>query len=152
LSEIQDLQSRLQELAIRDSLTGLYNRRYLMETLDRELSRAARDRVPLSLVMIDIDHFKQVNDQFGHKAGDMVLQALSILFSSKTRRMDIACRYGGDEFFVVLPGANLDCACKRAEEWRSEFEELRIHYGDLPVGTTFSAGVAEFHVHGETME
>ena len=152
LNEIQNLQSRLQEQAIRDSLTSLFNRRYLMEMLDRELARATRDRIPVSLVMIDIDHFKQVNDQYGHKAGDLVLQALSILFSSKIRRMDIACRYGGDEFFVVLPGASLDCACKRADEWRSEFEKLHINYGDQLVGATFSAGAAEFPVHGETVE
>jgi len=152
LAEIRDLQGRLREQAVRDSLTGLFNRRYLVEMLDRELARAARERTPISLVMIDIDHFKLVNDRFGHKAGDLVLQALGVLFARYTRRSDIACRFGGEEFILVFPCSNLENASKRAEELRQEFENLTIHHEGHLVKSTFSAGVAEFPLHGSKGE
>jgi diguanylate cyclase (GGDEF)-like protein len=152
LAEIRDLQDQLQEQAVRDSLTGLYNRRYLVEMLERELVRAGREKTPVSLVMIDIDNFKQVNDHYGHKAGDLMLQALGVLFTNYTRRSDIACRFGGEEFILVLPSSTLENACKRAEELRQEFENLRIHYEGRLVKATFSAGVAEFPIHGSKEE
>jgi diguanylate cyclase (GGDEF)-like protein len=152
LVEIRDLQERLQEQAIRDSLTGLFNRRYLVDILERELARSAREKNPVSLVMIDIDHFKLVNDQFGHKAGDLVLQALGVLFTRYTRRSDIACRFGGEEFILVLPNSTLENACKRADELRMEFEELCIHHEGREIRATFSAGVAEFPANGKTEE
>ncbi len=148
IAEIRDLQERLQEQAVRDSLTGLFNRRYLVEMLERELARSTREKTPVSLVMIDIDHFKQVNDSFGHKAGDLILQALGVLFTRYTRRSDIACRIGGEEFILVLPCSNLENACKRAEELRQDFEKLCIHFEGREVRATFSAGVAEYPVHG----
>jgi diguanylate cyclase (GGDEF)-like protein/PAS domain S-box-containing protein len=152
LVEIRDLQERLQEQAVRDSLTGLFNRRYLVDMLERELARAARETNPVSLVMIDIDHFKQVNDRFGHKAGDLVLQALSVLFTRFTRRSDIACRFGGEEFMLVLPCSTQENACKRAEELRAEFEKLSVHRDGHIIKATFSAGVAEFPRDGSTEE
>ncbi|MBL8057167.1 MAG: diguanylate cyclase, partial [Anaerolineales bacterium] len=97
LAQIRDLQDQLREQAVRDPLTGLYNRRYLEETLPREAARAAREREPLSLIFIDIDRFKGVNDVFGHAAGDRVLQALGTFLVSHTRGVDIVCRYGGEE-------------------------------------------------------
>jgi diguanylate cyclase (GGDEF)-like protein len=148
LVEIRDLQEQLQEQAVRDSLTGLYNRRYLVEMLERELARAARDKTPICLVMIDIDNFKQVNDRFGHKAGDLVLQALGVLFTHFTRRSDIACRFGGEEFILVFPCSTLENSVKRTEELRQEFENLSIHHEGRLVKATFSAGVAEYPAHG----
>ena len=103
LVEIEKLQEQLQEQAIRDYLTGLYNRRYLQENLEREMLRAQRDSSPLSLVLMDLDHFKRCNDTYGHKGGDLVLQALAGLLTERTRKQDIVCRYGGEEFLVVLP-------------------------------------------------
>ncbi|HET8707939.1 MAG TPA: diguanylate cyclase, partial [Pseudomonadales bacterium] len=103
---IEELHAELREQAIRDPLTGLYNRRYLTETLGRELARTRREKSMLSIVMLDIDHFKKVNDNFGHQAGDQFLMRISKEISSRARSSDIICRYGGEEILLVLPGAN----------------------------------------------
>jgi diguanylate cyclase (GGDEF)-like protein/PAS domain S-box-containing protein len=150
LSENQALQARLRDLAVRDSLTGLFNRRYMEETLKRELSRAARDRTALSLVMIDIDRFKTLNDTYGHQAGDRVLKELAALLQSQMRGEDIACRYGGEEFVAILPGASLRDAAQRAESWRRAFMALRIPYEEQLLGCTLSMGIAEYPRHGLT--
>lgn len=152
LEQIQELQARLREEAIRDPLTGLYNRRYLEETLRRELSRAAREHYPVSLVMIDLDNFKTFNDTYGHEAGDRMLQALSAQLQAHTRAGDIVCRYGGEEFLITLLGISLDAACERAEEWRAAFAETVIPYGDVQLRGTLSLGVATFPDHGDTIE
>jgi diguanylate cyclase (GGDEF)-like protein len=152
LSEIEALQNKLKEQAIRDYLTGLYNRRYLQEHLENELRRAQRSSQPLSLVMMDLDHFKDCNDTYGHKAGDLVLKALAEMLTDRTRKQDIVCRYGGEEFLVVLPNTHLNVARERAEEWRGEFQNLVIEMGDLEIKTTLSAGLACYPLDGDTIE
>ncbi len=152
LAEIEALQVKLREQAIRDPLTGLFNRRYLEETLARELVRATRGNLPLSIVMMDIDHFKKFNDTYGHKAGDEMLQALGELLRAQTRGSDVACRYGGEEFVAVLPSATLSAAQQRAEQWRSLFEALRVPHHGEELRSTLSLGVAMFPIHATTSE
>lgn len=143
--EIEGLRQKLHEQAIRDPLTGLFNRRYLDETLARECARAARDRSTLSVVLIDVDNFKQVNDTAGHAEGDLILRSIGQLLSTAIRQSDFACRFGGDEFLILLPGAPLDMAQKRAEEWRRSFVESQESDRErsLRQATTLSLGVAE---------
>jgi diguanylate cyclase (GGDEF)-like protein/PAS domain S-box-containing protein len=141
LLEIEGLHERLRDQATRDSLTGLFNRRYLDETLERELARACREKTPLSVIMLDIDDFKVFNDTYGHKAGDDLLKALGGILQALTRAGDIACRYGGDEFVIVLPGASVENALQRAEQWRLSFAEIAITCKGREVHATFSAGV-----------
>ena len=147
-AEITELQIRLQEQAIRDPLTGLYNRRYLDETLPRELSRAKRDGYPLSLIMVDLDHFKQVNDTYGHPAGDTVLRALAEILRHGAREGDVPCRYGGEEFIVALPRMPLAMARERAEHWRAAIAGSFVRHGELEIRVTLSAGIATFPEHG----
>ena len=149
LEEVESLQAQLREQAIRDALTGLYNRRYLNEMLEREFSRAARRQMHVSLIMLDIDHFKSFNDQYGHEVGDRMLQELGRLLLKKARREDIPCRYGGEEFAVVLWGAELDAAQHKAEQWRQAFSELRVLHQGIMLHATLSAGVAAYPEHGE---
>jgi diguanylate cyclase (GGDEF)-like protein len=147
LAEIEALQARLREQAVRDALTGLFNRRYLTETLQRELSRCAREERPLSVVMLDVDHFKALNDASGHEAGDRVLQALSEILSEQIRHEDVACRYGGEEFVMVLPGATAASAMARAESWREAVLSLTLDHQGAMLGVTVSMGVAESPTH-----
>jgi len=150
--EMEDLQAKLKEQAIRDPLTGLFNRRYLEATIGRELARASREGFPIGVVMIDIDFFKQANDSHGHKVGDLVLQALGNLLLSRIRAEDIACRYGGDEFLLLLPKASRATTTERAEQWRIDFEALRTVDGEKVPQTTISLGVAAYPMDGITME
>jgi len=150
LEEIQFLQERLKEEAIRDPLTNLYNRRLLEETLRRELARAERGAGCLSIAMIDLDHFKDVNDKYGHQLGDEVLKTLADLITSQIRAGDIACRYGGEEFIVILPDAPLQSALERVEGWRKMFAEIEFTTPSGPINLTFSAGVASYPEHGIT--
>ena len=150
LKEIQSLQERLKEQAVRDSLTGLYNRHYLEETLERELAKAERQQQPVGFAMIDIDSFKNINDAYGHEAGDFLLQALSNLLRSTIRTGDIACRYGGEEYVMVLPGASRDIILQRAETWRSLVEKIRVPYQDKLLQVTISIGVAVYPEAGAT--
>ncbi len=152
LAEIQRLQDNLRQQAIRDSLTGLFNRRYLEETLERELSRASRKKYPLSLLMLDIDHFKKVNDTFGHAAGDDVLQLLGNHLLLDTRKLDIACRFGGEEFVLVLAETDADAALKRAEEWRTAIEKMNVVYAANTIHITASIGIAVFPQHAANMK
>ena len=147
LAEIEELQGRLQDQAVRDALTGLFNRRYLGETLERELARSTREGRPLSLVLLDVDRFKALNDAHGHAAGDQVLQALGRLLAEQSRQGDVACRHGGDEFVVLLPGAPADAARARAELWREAFAALRLPFAGGPLSATLSLGVAGFPAH-----
>lgn len=150
IEEIGRLQVALQELAVRDSLTGLYNRRYLDETLEREVSRARREGIPLSLVMLDIDYFKRVNDGYGHQVGDEVLRVLATTLSADIRAEDVACRYGGEEFLILLPNMPLEAAVQRAEAWRAAVERLSIAHGDFRLAFTISLGVSAYPDHGKT--
>ncbi len=138
----------LHEEAIRDPLTGLFNRRYLHETLARELAHVTRSGVPVSLVVLDIDHFKLLNDTYGHDAGDDMLRALATMLSSITRGSDMACRYGGEEFVMVLPEAGLEATLGRVEQWRQAFAALRVRHGSVEMTSSFSAGVAVAPFHG----
>lgn len=148
LQEIRSLQSRLEELAIRDGLTGLYNRRYLDDALERELARAQREGHPVSIALIDLDNFKQLNDTYGHQAGDAVLRALSTLLSEQVRSSDIACRWGGEEFVLVLPNMPLSSAAERADGWRMRFGEAGVRFGEFTLRTTLSVGLAAYPDQG----
>lgn len=150
IEEIGRLQVALQELAVRDSLTGLYNRRYLDETLEREVSRARREGNPLSLVMLDIDYFKRVNDTYGHQVGDEALRMLAKTLLSDVRTEDVACRYGGEEFLILLPNMPLETAIQRAEAWREAIEGLSVVLGNFHITFTISLGVAAYPEHGKT--
>jgi diguanylate cyclase (GGDEF)-like protein/PAS domain S-box-containing protein len=143
----------LQEQTIRDPLTGLHNRRYLDEALSRELQRAERHNQSISIIMIDVDHFKRFNDTYGHDAGDMLLQAVSTFLQHNTRGEDTVCRYGGEEFTLVLPGTSHEDARQRAEELRAGIQALVVtHQGQTLDGITASLGIAIFPTHGITAD
>jgi diguanylate cyclase (GGDEF)-like protein/PAS domain S-box-containing protein len=147
------LREILQNQAIRDPLTGLYNRRYLEETMDRELHRSRRLKAPLGVVMMDLDHFKDFNDSLGHGAGDALLSALAHVITAGIRTEDIACRYGGEEFLLVMPGASLETTRERAEHVRQAVKALQVKYqGRLLKSATISLGVAIFPDHGVTAD
>ena len=153
LSEIRLLQTELKRQAIRDPLTNLYNRRYLEEFLENEISKASREETSLSVLMLDIDFFKAFNDTYGHRAGDAVLKKLGELFLTQTRTGgDIACRYGGEEFVIVLTNTSLKDAVCRAEQFRISFEAMKISVGEDELSATLSIGVAAFPEHGLTGE
>jgi diguanylate cyclase (GGDEF)-like protein/PAS domain S-box-containing protein len=145
------LRDALRELALRDGLTGLYNRRYLDDVLNRELHRAERSGKPVSIVMIDIDHFKQFNDKYGHDAGDFVLSAVARAIMKCIRPSDIACRYGGEELAVVLSEADGECAVERAEKLRLAIRDTNLtHLGQTLPAPTASFGVAVYPANGTT--
>ncbi len=147
------LRETLRTLSIRDPLTGLFNRRYLEESLVRELHRAARSDKPLSVIMIDVDHFKRFNDQFGHEAGDLVLRTFAEIIQQHIRKSDMACRLVGEELVVVLPDAGLDVASARAEALRQAIHDLQLRYQNKPLGSvTASFGVAVYPDHAVTSE
>ena len=135
--------NRAHNLSMRDPLTGLYNRRYVEETMNRELSRARRGNHSVGVIVLDIDHFKKLNDTHGHDAGDHVLVRMGQLLRSATRGSDIPCRFGGEEFGVILPGADLQIARERAESIRTTFAGMKFDFEGLEAGPfTLSAGVA----------
>ena len=150
LAQIRALKTRLEDQAIRDPLTGLYNRRYLDDALERELVRAQREGYPVSLVLLDIDHFKKLNDSHGHPAGDAVLVALAHSLRDQVRAGDLACRWGGEEFALVLPNMPLAAAQARAESLRTRFAARRTATGGISLAATLSAGVAACPDHGAT--
>ena len=149
MSAIQALQSDLREQAIRDPLTKLHNRHYLEETLDRELSRAIRERYPVTFMLLDIDRFKHVNDTYGHAAGDFVLREVADHLSEFTRTGDIVCRYGGEEFLVVFPNTKEQDAFFIADRLRASIQESPIYADRNMIAITISAGISEFPTHGQ---
>jgi diguanylate cyclase (GGDEF)-like protein/PAS domain S-box-containing protein len=152
LNLVTELKDLLREQVVRDTLTGLHNRRYLYEVLPGEFSRAQREGSPISFIMMDIDHFKSVNDRYGHAAGDEVLKAVGQLLTRHTRGSDIACRYGGEEFLLVMFGTNLDVAVKRAEQFRLECASEILGHMDRKISVTISLGVAVYPEHGEILD
>jgi diguanylate cyclase (GGDEF)-like protein len=147
------LRETLRIQSIRDPLTGLFNRRYLDETFEREIRRAARAEILIGVVIFDIDHFKTFNDTFGHEAGDLVLREVGPLIKERLRGDDIACRYGGEEFVLVLPGITLEATRLRAEALREAVKRLRLSLRDQPLSqVSLSLGVAMYPASGQTAE
>jgi diguanylate cyclase (GGDEF)-like protein/PAS domain S-box-containing protein len=143
------LREKLREQAVQDPLTGLFNRRHLEDSLVRELHRAQRNNSSVCLAMLDLDRFKQFNDSFGHHAGDALLCALAQLLRQHVRDSDIVCRYGGEEFVVVLPDSSMASTLERLEQIRGLVKELQTRYGQQLLGpVTISAGVADAQDHG----
>src|SRR5437867_149407 len=147
------LRDTLRNQSIRDPLTGLFNRRYMEETLEREVRRAERGHHQVGVMMLDIDHFKEFNDTFGHEAGDMLLRDFGRLLRSNMRGEDVACRYGGEEFVLILPEASPEAALRRGEQLREAGKRLYVsHRGQLIGGVSSSLGVACFPDHGANGE
>jgi diguanylate cyclase (GGDEF)-like protein len=145
------LREHLREQAIRDPLTELYNRRFLQESLEREIQRAVRGQHPVSLLFLDLDHFKRFNDAFGHEAGDFVLKSVAALLKIFFRSTDVCCRAGGEEFAVILPEAPPENAIVRANALRLEIKALHLAQDNKQLGSvTVSIGVAGFPEHANT--
>jgi diguanylate cyclase (GGDEF)-like protein/PAS domain S-box-containing protein len=152
LSNLQ-LRVRLQRQAIRDPLTGLFNRRYLDEMLKHELQRADRHDHSVGIIMLDIDHFKRFNDTHGHDGGDTLLREVALFIQNNTRGEDIACRYGGEEFTLILPGASLEDTARRAEQLREAIANIQVrHRGKRLQSVTISLGVSIYPIHGTSDE
>jgi len=142
--ELKKANEKLRELAIRDDLTSLYNHRYFKELLDREMHRAERYSHVLSLIMIDIDYFKKINDTYGHPQGDITLRSIASLFRRVIRKSDTAARYGGEEFAIILPETDLQGAVSIAERLRKAVEESEIEFEDQHIKVTISLGVTTY--------
>ena len=139
---IIDLQRQLQEQASRDSLTGLWNRKRMLRILDKEINRARRDKLPVAILMIDIDRFKAINDTHGHHIGDTVLQEISVILRKNVRNYDEICRYGGDELLVILPNCNTDQTEIIAERLRNSVLKNKIKCDGVSLNITLSLGGA----------
>ncbi len=151
-NEVRTVNARLREWAIRDGLTGLYNHRHFQELLRTEMARARRYGQPLGCLMLDIDHFKQVNDTYGHPLGDEVLKRLAATLTDVAREVDIIARYGGEEFVVILPNTDREGACRLAERIREAVAARTVEFEGEPVRTTVSIGVATHHDPGVSDE
>ncbi|MDO9121994.1 MAG: GGDEF domain-containing protein [Anaerolineaceae bacterium] len=146
-------ESQMRELSIRDHITNLFNRRYMDETLEREILRAKRHRLPVGIMIMDIDYFKQYNDTMGHEAGDILLKEFAKLLSTHVRDADIACRFGGDEFVLVMPGASQKVTMVRAELLCEHVRQLQFTYmNKTQSDVTVSIGVSSFPKNGSTGE
>ena len=145
------LREALKQQSVKDPLTQLYNRRYMSDSLEREFARCRRAQWELSVIILDVDHFKLYNDKFGHDAGDKVLKELAEFIRLNTRQEDIACRYGGEEFLLLMPGATQEEARERAEELREGVKRMNIrHQGRRLGNVAISAGVASYPLCGES--
>jgi len=145
------LRDTLKYQSLRDALTGLFNRRHMEDSLERELLRAARNRTPVTVLMLDIDHFKQLNDVYGHEAGDLLLRELGAMLRSQVRGGDISCRYGGEEFLLIMAETNVEAGYQRAENLRQQVTGLQVRYhGETLRKITVSIGVAGFPVNGDS--
>jgi two-component system, cell cycle response regulator len=136
-------------MSVRDALTGLFNRRYFMEALDREISRSQRYKTDLVLCLLDIDHFKNINDCYGHNAGDSVLTKIGILLTESIRDNDIACRYGGEEFAILLPHTNIEEASIMSERFREKVAANDFLHGSSSMRITISIGIAQYQRGGD---
>lgn len=148
LERIKTLQAQLREQAIRDPLTGLYNRRFMEESLQREFALARRQGTSISVLMLDIDNFKQFNDTYGHEAGDFLLKELALLLKQAVRSSDISCRYGGEEFVIIMPGAAHKQGLQRAERLCELFARKHFNFQGQRLQSTISIGVACYPLHG----
>lgn len=152
VNHLNQLTKKLMEQATRDPLTGVFNRRFLAEALDKEIAKAAREAAFISVVMLDVDHFKKFNDTYGHKCGDAVLQDLANFLTENSRQGDIVCRYGGEEFVILMPNASESDAFERAETWRREYSAKGLHFEGQQLHITFSAGVATHATNNQKSE
>ncbi|MDY0091226.1 MAG: diguanylate cyclase [Candidatus Vecturithrix sp.] len=146
------LRETLRVEAIRDPLTKLYNRRYMETSLQREIYRAKREQTPVGLLLLDIDHFKQFNDTYGHPVGDLLLREISVIFQQAVRLEDIVCRYGGEEFLLILPGASLETSENRAWDLLNSVRQFKLPYQQKLLQVTVSVGVAVIPDHGRELE
>lgn len=146
------LRETLKRESIRDPLTGLYNRRHMEASLERETSRAERLNVSLGLIMFDVDHFKHFNDTYGHEAGDLVLREIGKVVRSQVRKEDIACRYGGEEFLLIMPDMSPEHLKARADDIRLRVKRIKLMYQGEELMVTISLGVAMLPQHGPTIE
>ncbi len=152
ISKIHDLQEKLRDQANRDSLTGLFNRRYLEGTLEREMARCRREGTPMTMLLLDIDHFKLINDTYGHQAGDEVLRVFGKTLHDSARAEDIVCRYGGEEFLLVLSKMPLDIARERGAYLLKLFEDTTVAFGELRIRITTSIGIAGTPEHSDSTD
>jgi len=152
-NELQNDKIKLRDLSVRDSLTGLFNRRYMEETLEREISKVIRKNQNLGIIMADIDYFKKINDTFGHAMGDYVLCGVADILNISIRTSDVACRYGGDEFILILPGCSLIQTKDRAEALCEAIKNRIFCYGEMDVGSiNLSFGIAVVPENGLRVE
>ena len=152
IDEIEKLRLQMEEMAIHDSLTGLFNRRTLGNFLEREIAQAQRSSKPLVVVLMDIDHFKNINDEFGHQAGDRVLIELGQLILENTRQSDFACRFGGEEFVIVIPEIEIPDALRRIDQLRESVNQRTFIFSQQRMHITLSAGIAVYPQNGETTD
>jgi diguanylate cyclase (GGDEF)-like protein len=148
LDEITELEKAVRELAVHDALTGLYNRHYLSDRLKAEINRAQHGNHQIAFLLMDIDHFKHVNDTFGHQSGDLILKQVGKIITSNTRQSDIACRYGGEEFMLVMSKIDLPEVLERAEYFRKTIEDISAETDGREIRITVSIGVAIYPLHG----
>ena len=149
--QLRSANEKLLQLSRTDSLTGLLNRRAFYEVMDGEIARSERQNMPLSIVMLDLDHFKRINDSMGHLAGDAVLKEFSGRISTAVRHYDVLCRYGGEEFLVLLPGSEIASAVKTAERFREIIAGTPFEAINRKINVTSSLGVAQ-HREGENAD
>jgi diguanylate cyclase (GGDEF)-like protein len=142
----------LSRQATHDPLTGLFNRRYLDQILYGEIAHAMQSDSMVGILMADVDHFKEINDRYGHKAGDLMLQSLGKLMRNAVRSSDVVCRYGGEEFVIVMPGVSEATVNKCAEDIRFRFEESRIVFENHEIQATISMGAAIYPLHGSSVD
>ncbi len=149
IAELNNVQGQLVLMATIDDLTKLFNRKVALMRLEEEVSKHNRLKIPLSCLMLDVDHFKSINDNFGHQGGDAVLKSIAELLQKNSRKYDIVCRYGGEEFMMVLPSTDHKSAMTVAEKIREKINENKVAYHNELISTTMSIGVSQLHIDVE---